>query len=171
MAIGALTGFTPLLTISFGTLLLATLAAVIFFDVTELRIPDSLNILLLMGGLAQALMLGLSEDRAIHVAVGYALAASVACGGLFWIVRQLHHRLRGHIGLGLGDVKMAAALAPWVHPANISLVILMACLTGLIYVLFARGREHFVDRGGRIPFGLFLGLGLIFIWATERVVS
>ena len=171
MAIDALTGFTPILTVSFGLFLLAIIAAVIFFDVAKLRIPDSLNVLLFMGGLAQALMLALSDGRSIHVAIGYAFAASVVCGALFWIVRLLYYRLRGHIGLGLGDGKMAAALAPWVHPANISLVILAACRTGLIYVLFARGREHFVVRGGRIPFGVFLGLGLIVIWATERVVS
>lgn len=169
MLIDALTGFTPTLLFVFGGLLLIMTVGVAHFDVTELRIPNVLNAALFICGLVQLAFLATATGRSFVTMLGVGLGSSILTASVFFLVREVHYRLRGKVGLGLGDVKMAGALAPWVHPANISLVILAACLGALIYVLFAWRTAHFRSRSGSVPFGAFLGLGLVIIWVFERV--
>lgn len=43
-------------------------------------------------------------------------SAAVATYAALWLLAEAHYRLRGYEGLGLGDVKLAAAGALWVGP-------------------------------------------------------
>ena len=121
-----------------------------WIDLKRRIIPDRLNLALLGIGLA---LTGWREaewdallPRAGEVAVAFAL---------FWGVRALHARLRGRIGLGLGDVKFLAAATAWTGLAGLPVLILVASLSALLVVVLRR-----LDAATRLPFGPFLALGL-----------
>src|SRR5581483_9261666 len=62
---------------------------------------------------------------------------TVAGGASLWLVRAGYYALRGREGLGLGDVKLAAAAGAWVGWQMLSLVLLMAATAALGLVLIA----------------------------------
>ncbi|MCB1385661.1 MAG: prepilin peptidase [Nitratireductor sp.] len=158
----------------FFGLLLGLVAAIALIDLRELRIPDALNAALLAGGLAQAAVTDLLAQPAGHAGLRQALASAAILFAVLLAVRALYHRLRGRTGLGLGDVKMGGAAASWISPWNLNLMVLIACLSCLLYVWFARRKSPLrpprqAQGGGRIPFGPFLGLGVVAIWLAERL--
>lgn len=145
----------------FSAALVATLIPIAAIDFRDLIIPDWLNLVLAT--------LGLSYSIATQGTFPW---ASVVFAGLvffgFWIARLGYQRLRGKPGLGFGDVKMAGGSALWFSPWNLPLFLLTASLSALIFVLLVRvtmGRRH--DEA-RIPFGPFIGVGLLVTWALER---
>ena len=85
------------------------------------------------------------------------LGSALGCG-LLWILRWASHG-----GLGLGDVKMAAALGLWLGWENILLCLLTASLLGVLYgsgMLLC----HRMERNTPIPFGPFLAIGAWLAW-------
>ena len=121
-----------------------------WIDLRRRIIPDGLNLALLCAGLALTAWREADGSallpRAGEAAVTFAL---------FWGVRALHARLRGRIGLGLGDVKFLAAATAWTGLAGLPLLILVASLSALLVVVLRR-----LDAATRLPFGPFLALGL-----------
>ncbi len=93
------------------------------------------------------------------VSLTSAFVGSLLGGGLLYAVRQLSHG-----GLGLGDVKLLAALGPWLGWQNIILCLLLASCLGAVYggVLLLRGK---MPRQGVLPFGPFLALGAVIAFA------
>ncbi|MBP3780194.1 MAG: prepilin peptidase [Selenomonas sp.] len=93
------------------------------------------------------------------VSLTSAFVGSLLGGGLLYAVRQLSHG-----GLGLGDVKLLAALGPWLGWQNIILCLLLASCLGAVYggVLLLRGK---MTRQGVLPFGPFLALGAVIAFA------
>ncbi|WP_342167178.1 A24 family peptidase [Methylobacterium sp. SD21] len=111
-------------------------------------IPNGLNLALLAAGLGLAAW---QDPEFVWLRVGEVAVAF----GLFWGVRALHARLRGRIGLGLGDVKFLAAATAWTGLTGLPFVLLVASLSALLVVVLAR-----LDARTRLPFGPFLALGL-----------
>lgn len=64
-----------------------------------------------------------------------ALAGAAVGGGLLWAVRWAFHRARGVEGLGLGDVKLMAALGALVGPERVLWVIVAGAVLGLAWGL------------------------------------
>ena len=117
------------------------LAGVMLTDVRAMVVADlhvvALLVLAVVGPLASS-----PERLAAGVVVG---------GGLLWAVRWLFQRARGVEGLGLGDVKLMAAMGALVGPEAVLWIIVGGALIGLAWALTpGRGR-----REGRIavPFG------------------
>ena len=132
---------------------LAPLPLTLPIAVIDLRrriIPDGLNLALLVAGL------GLAAWREPEIAALLLRAGEAAAAfGLFRAVRALHARLRGRIGLGLGDVKFLAAATAWTGLAGLPVVILVASLSALAVAVLRR-----LEATARLPFGPFLALGL-----------
>lgn len=143
-----------------GAVLALLLAAIAREDLRSRRIPDPLTLALaLSGALAALLSEGrLPLDRA---------AAGLAAAALLWAVGAGFRRVRGVTGLGLGDVKMAGAAAFWISPWNLPLFLAAACLAALLAVGGAILAGRPPGRRTRIPFGPFLGLGLLLVWSLE----
>lgn len=131
-----------------------TLAATAI-DLRRRIIPDRLNLALLGLGLAVAAW----EDPS-PTALALRLGEVALAFGLFWALREAHARLRGRVGLGLGDVKFIAAATAWTGLLGLPLLILAASLTALAAVLAATLAGGRIDRATRLPFGPFLALGL-----------
>jgi prepilin signal peptidase PulO-like enzyme (type II secretory pathway) len=148
------------LTAAFGGLLLAVVAAIAVVDFARMVIPDGLNMAL--GGL------GLAWQAASLAAVPAAGVAAAA--GVYIALRMLaagFRRWRGVAGLGGGDIKMAAAAATWISPWNLPLLFILACLAALGVVAAQALAGHPVGRTTRVPFGPFIGLGLVLTWGLE----
>lgn len=69
-----------------------------------------------------------------------------------WALSEAYERLRGQIGLGMGDVKLVAMLGAFLglQPA-LEIIVLGSCL-GLVWGLFLIAFRG-ADRLTRIPFG------------------
>jgi leader peptidase (prepilin peptidase)/N-methyltransferase len=150
-----------LLDLVFGAALLAMLGMMAVIDFRSLVIPDRLNLGLAGLGLTyQALSL-----KAVPV-LPILSAAGVFAG--FWLVRAAYRHFRGVAGLGFGDVKLAGVSAVWFSPWNLPFFLFAACFSALIFVVFLSLRNGRLDRSARIPFGPFIGVGLMATWTLER---
>ncbi|MBL1435159.1 MAG: prepilin peptidase [Rhodobacteraceae bacterium] len=149
-----------LVTVVFGILLFGLLVAIAIIDFGELRIPNQLNICLSLLGVGWVLY---SNPHGLLFQACFALAIT----SFFWILRELHRRLRGTVGLGLGDVKMAGAAGFWFSPYSISLFLFSASISALVYTVIIKN----LQANRQIPFGPFLAFGLFTCWLWELKVD
>jgi leader peptidase (prepilin peptidase) / N-methyltransferase len=79
-------------------------------------------------------------------------------------LRLSYQRLRGREGVGLGDVKLAAAVGAWLPVEAIPLCFGLAAGGALVAVMVACARGQSIDASIKIPFGAFLcpALWLVF---------
>ena len=100
----------------------------------------------------------LSAGAAVVRAAGTALALVLLRWGYGW--------LRSREGLGLGDVKLAAAVGAWLPVAFIPFCFALATCAALITVMFGRLRGESVDATAKLPFGAFLCPALWLVFYT-----
>lgn len=135
------------------TLLIITLLLLIgsWIDLAVLRLPNLLVILLAIGGIGRSLA-GIGPDIANAIAGG--LIGLILMG----LTGSLYKLVRRRSGLGMGDVKIAAALGLLVGAQGILLVLLVAsvlqALFGILTLVFGSGRIRQEQ-----PFGPALALG------------
>lgn len=82
-------------------------------------------------------------------------------GGSLWLVGELWKRLRGVDAMGLGDVKMMAAVGALLGWRLTILSIFLGAFSGAIIGVFMISRQKDKDFQAQIPFGIFLGIGSI----------
>jgi leader peptidase (prepilin peptidase)/N-methyltransferase len=122
--------------------LCAVLVAVLFFDLDHLLIPDALVVPCAIF----AFCLALSQGRAVAGLENAAIA-----GGVFAVI---YYATRGR-GMGMGDVKLAAALGLAMPPGSGIALVAVSFVVGAmiaIPVLLAGSR----GRRDALPFGPFL---------------
>lgn len=124
-----------------GLVLIAAGAA----DVASRRLPDLASLAVAILGLGLALQRG-------SVALLVGLAAATIAGGVLMLLRRLFLERTGAPGLGLGDVKLAAALALWLGAAT-PWAIAAAGLLGLVQIRLMKSAD------GKIAFGPALAAG------------
>jgi len=106
--------------------------------------------------------------------VGGLMALSRACvmAGMFFIVRVAYRQIRKREGLGLGDVKLAAAAGAWVSLTMMPIVIEMAAVTGLAMYLWRQRKRRRIPRANsRIPFGAFFALAIWSGWLFDTGIA
>jgi leader peptidase (prepilin peptidase)/N-methyltransferase len=146
---------------AFAALLALAVAVVAAFDLDRYMIPDSANAAIFAGGLALCLLE--APAGPLDGLLDVLLRATVA-GGFFWLLGWAYHRLRGVLGIGLGDVKLAAAAAPWLGWDLMPLALEMAAIAAIVAVgVTALRRRESVHGGLALPFGAFLAPA---VWAT-----
>jgi len=154
-------------------------ALLIVLTVTDLReriLPDEVNFFGLGAGLLFSLFTKPLDGTALWVASRWfdfpppqmalsfadAVLGAAAGSGLLWIVAEGYFRLRGREGMGLGDVKMMAAIGAFLGLKRTLMTVLAGSLLGsVIGVLFIA-----ISRKGRdyeLPFGTFLGAGALLV--------
>ncbi len=129
------------------------LIALIALDVACFWLPDRLTLPLLALGLA----LGPSSP-------GERFLAAAIAGGSFLFLAVGYRALRGRDGLGLGDAKLAAALAAWLSLAMLPPLLLAAALLGLGLVAIGALRGQRTASDTRIPFGACLAVAAFPLW-------
>ncbi len=133
-------------------------------DARTLLLPDAVTYGTLGAGLVAAPLLDLTEASPdFGLSIGEALWLSFAAAGLraaatallLYALRLAYRRLRGAEGLGLGDIKLAAAIGAWLPAAAIPYCFMLATTAALLFVL-AWQRGPSFERGFKLPFGAFL---------------
>lgn len=142
-----------------GALMGWILIALLALDLGHLWLPDRLTLPLL--GLGLIFGAGTFADRLLGAALG---------GGALLVMGFLYRRLRGRDGLGLGDVKLMAALGSWLSPAMLGPLLLLAALAGLA-LAGVRSRRGGGDMSVPVPFGACLALAAFPLWLAGHAAA
>jgi leader peptidase (prepilin peptidase) / N-methyltransferase len=138
------------------TLLLIHILWISWVDARQLIIPDAANISLGLTGLFWTWTSGQSMPWQVF---------QMSCAGLlFWLIRWLYATLRGKVGLGLGDVKFAAAAIAWTGLLVLPWLIFVASLCALASIVVLQISGRMPNLQNRIAFGPHLCVGLLVTW-------
>lgn len=140
------------------------MAAIAVEDARAMIVPNRLAAATFAAGLAVVLAEALLERFAVAPALLQAALATVLCGGLFWAMREGFYRLRGYDGLGLGDVKLAAAVGPWLGFERFLIGVLLAAITALTFVALWTAVKGPWPRDQRLPFATTLAPAFWLVW-------
>ncbi|MCC8961268.1 prepilin peptidase [Bradyrhizobium sp. Pear76] len=122
-------------------------------DARHFLLPDIVTGGALLAGLVVAAALG-SYDR--WNGPTSALSGSFLVATALWLLRRTYQWLRRREGIGLGDVKLAAAIGAWLPLDAVPLCFALASTAALIAVLLARLRDQSIERTTKLPLGAFL---------------
>ena len=155
-----------------GAVLALDVLAIAVIDARLFIIPDELTIAALVLGIINAVLDAWPEGwSAVFSSIGTALLRGAVLAGAFFALRAVYARLRGREGIGLGDVKLAAAGGVWLAWTTIPVAIEIAALAALaVYVVrqFAGGKM--MSATARMPFGLFLAPAIWIGWVLEQTL-
>ncbi|TDR28810.1 prepilin peptidase [Hydromonas duriensis] len=123
-----------------------------WIDAEHFLLPDVLTLLLLWVALLWKAIVypDLLREAVLGAALAYSLLRAVYEVHLFFSKRQ---------GMGMGDMKLFAAIGAWFGLVHVPNVLLVACATALLYAVYARMRHH----AHMIPLGPFLTLGAVVV--------
>jgi len=144
-----------LTTMVFFILLLLGCGWLTWTDIRFGIIPNWLNALIAVLGLAR----GLAMDGSSGALTG--AVAGVVIGAALLLLRQGYFAWRGVQGLGLGDVKFLAAAGIWTGFADFPLLLLIATLAALVLASILRLTGRAVTALTAVPFGPSLAIGLL----------
>ncbi|WP_429931683.1 prepilin peptidase [Agrobacterium vitis] len=130
-------------------------------DIKTLRIPQVFSLCLGVTGATISFWQGFRTYTDVGLSV-------FVFGGLFLIIRLVHSRLTARVGLGMGDVKLAAAIGCWIKLDALAMFLAIASCSGLFVVLAAKVRRPALNlRTFRLPFGPFLCASAASVWFTQ----
>lgn len=154
----------------------ALLVVLTITDLRERLLPDAVNFFGLGAGLVFSLFTKSLDGTALWLANRWfefpppqmalsfadAVLGALAGSGLLWIVAEGYFRLRGREGMGLGDVKMMAAVGAFLGLKRTMMTVLAGSLLGSVIGIFLiaiskKGRDY------ELPFGTFLGAGALLV--------
>lgn len=146
---------------------------IVWQDLADFTIPDAATLALGLIGLAARIGDGVGLGEPPLATIGFAALDAAICGGLLLALREGWYRFRGHDGIGLGDVKLAAAGGVLLGTVGLSWAILGASLTGLAVVGAGRGLPTLaraIPVTDRIAFGAVLAPALWATWLVGHLV-
>ncbi|RDV06341.1 prepilin peptidase [Sphingorhabdus pulchriflava] len=133
-------------------LLFLMLLPLALLDARHFWLPDRLVIALALLGL----LLGGIPSGGVELTMRL-LAAALAFVALESL-RRLFRNVRGREGMGAGDPKLFAALALWLSPYDMPLLILIASTLGIALALFTVARRRSMQQ---MPFGSLLAAAVV----------
>ena len=148
-----------------GAALGLLMLAIAVVDGRRFIIPNELVVAALALGFVHA---ALADAQTAVQAVAAAALRGAVLGLLFWALREIYARWRGHDGLGLGDVKLSVAAGIWLDWPTIPIAVEIAAVGALAVY----GIGHFAGRrrihaATRLPFGLFLAPAVWLAWLLQ----
>jgi leader peptidase (prepilin peptidase)/N-methyltransferase len=136
--------------------LVGLLASVCAIDARYGIIPNSFVAALALGGIAETI---LTETDLLQRLIEALLVFIAAC-----LLRMAYRWVRGHDGLGFGDVKFAAAGVLWVGIEAVPGLLLIAVLSALISLIILRAEGQSLGGKQAISFGPHLAVALWLAW-------
>jgi leader peptidase (prepilin peptidase)/N-methyltransferase len=123
-----------------------------------------------------AVVCGIVAASLLHPAVpwgaaGEAIARAACIAAALALFRSGYAWIRRSEGLGLGDVKLAAAIGAWLSVDAIPLCFGLATTSALLVVMFGYLTGQSVTRATRIPFGAFLCPSLWVVFYVESATQ
>jgi leader peptidase (prepilin peptidase) / N-methyltransferase len=135
-------------------------------DARTFLLPDLITFGAVFCGILAAPLLDMTDP---WVAAGQAIARAGCVAGALALFRAGYAWRRGTEGLGLGDVKLSAAIGAWLPLEAIPLCFGLATSGALVTVMLARLNGQAVMRTTRIPFGAFLCPALWIVFYADSV--
>jgi leader peptidase (prepilin peptidase) / N-methyltransferase len=151
--------FLPWQLATASTILTILMIAGADVDARTCLLPDVVTYgAVICGVLAAALLDPVNAWAGTGEAVLRAAVTSLPLAAL----RAAYTRVRGREGLGLGDVKLAAAVGAWLPLEAVPICFSLAATAALVSLVLRRRKERL--DGLRVPFGAFLcpALWLVF---------
>lgn len=152
-----------------STLLALFMVAGADVDARTFLLPDVVTYGALVCGIALA-PIALSFTASPHPwsAIGSALLQAGGTALVLYAVRVAYAKYRGIEGIGLGDVKLAAAIGAWLPLEAIPYCFLLATVAALLLVALKQPRQ--IRGDVKLPFGACLcpALWLIFFASALR---
>lgn len=136
-------------------------------DARTFLLPDLITFGALVCGIVAVALLDTKDPWA--AAVQAIMRAGIVAGALA-LFRSGYGWIRNTEGLGLGDVKLAAAIGAWLPLDAIPLCFGLATSGALMTVVLARLSGRAVMRTTRIPFGAFLCPALWIVFFAVNVM-
>lgn len=154
----------PMPAAAFATVLGLLAVLIARIDLEHFIIPDLAVLAMLIVGLA------LAYSEAGTGGVADAALRAGAGGALLYLLRSFYRWRTGIEGLGLGDVKLAAAAGPWLMWSTFAFAFSVAAFAALLTVgmhsLLARSRPQWRQE---VPFGAFLAPAVWLAFLLERL--
>lgn len=129
-------------------------------SVTDQRVmllPDAFTLPLIPAGLLVVWAINAS-------ALPDHIIGAVAAPAVLLAIRKGYRKLRGHEGLGMGDVKLMAAAGAWLSWQALPSVLLISTVSGLVLVLVRMLLSRSLQSDERIPFGPCICLAIWSVW-------
>lgn len=124
-----------------NALLISSLITLATIDIEHKLIPDVCCVTLLACALLTHLIHQTLESSVLGLLIGYGFAYALHWG---------YKAIRGEDGIGLGDVKLIAAIGAWLGIFELAPMLLCASLSGILYnIIFSKQTDP-------VPFGPFL---------------
>lgn len=132
------------------------LVALAVIDLRTMLLPDALTLPLMWLGIVMQLF-PQTQTIGLEASVWGAVAGYVP----LWLLAQVYHLVRRREGLGMGDLKLLAAMGAWSGAMILPVVIFVASILALATIVTIR----IVRRsalGGEFPFGPWIILAYMF---------
>jgi leader peptidase (prepilin peptidase)/N-methyltransferase len=159
LAIAAVSAVSLAVPIAFASFVLGVLmVAGADVDARTYLLPDAVTYGAAVCGIAAAAALADRFDPLFGpwLAAGDAILRAAGASGLLALLRWSYGCIRQREGIGLGDVKLAAAVGAWLPLDAVPLCFGLAASGALVAALCAHLRGHDIDRAMKLPFGAFL---------------
>ena len=144
------------------TLFACALIVLFVIDLQHQILPDVITLPgIVVGGVCSVFLPPGWRDALIGIAVG---------GGIPFLLAEAYYRIRGHDGLGMGDVKLLAMIGAFLGWKLAILTLVLASFAGSIagvaLILSGRGTMKYA-----LPFGTFLAVGAMVaaVWGDQFV--
>jgi leader peptidase (prepilin peptidase) / N-methyltransferase len=144
-----------------GTLLTWLLLGLSWYDYRYGRLPNVLTIPLGASGILVALLRSPAPASYLLGGAGGLLVSAT--------IAYAYRLLRGHDGLGDGDIKLLGAIGTWVGWQELSLLVLLAACSAVAFCMI-RGR---FAATASIPFGPFIAAAgwAIWVWVSTGATA
>jgi leader peptidase (prepilin peptidase) / N-methyltransferase len=163
-------GTGPLGLAAVGTALALLAARIAWQDLTDFTIPDSATLALGLLGLAWRVAATVEAGESVSAELALIALDGGLCGGALWALREAYFRRRGHDGIGLGDVKLAAAGGLLVGTGGFAWCLFGASFFGILLLV---GRRVLATPGEtlepRLAFGAVLAPALALGWLVAAM--
>ena len=170
-AVAALSGPGPAASGALTVALALVGLCIVRQDLADFTIPDAATLALALIGLTARIGSGTNLGDSIGASIGFGLLDAGISGCALWALREAFYRRRGYDGIGLGDVKLAAAGGLLLGTVGLSWAILSASLAGLVLVLAVRicpALRRLLPITDRIAFGAVLVPALWAMWLVGQ---
>jgi len=169
VAIGVISALTLPWPVAIASAVLGTLMlAGADVDARTFLLPDAITWGAVACGIVAASLL---HPAAPWLTAGEAIARAACIAAALALFRSGYAWIRRSEGLGLGDVKLAAAIGAWLPVDTIPLCFGLATTSALLVVMFGYLNGQSVTRATRIPFGAFLCPSLWVVFYVESVTQ
>lgn len=115
-------------------------------------LPDAITLPLMWAGIVLSFW-------SVYIPLKLAVIGAMVGYLSLWLVAVLFRLLFKKEGMGMGDAKLLAAIFAWVSVQYFPLVLMLACIIGLVVTVAHRLLSGAQMRDNPLPFGPYLALG------------